>query len=78
LTHSCFHSQAAAVLAEKRSRELDGATFRPEITALARALCSDGGYQSQPAWQRLSHQNKTKVQERLQEIKKMKEMDEVR
>ena len=71
------HSQAAAIQAERKSRELEGATFRPEITALARALYGGGDYQSQPAWQRLSAQSKTRTLERLQDMKKMKEMEEV-
>ena len=77
MIHDPGRCQAAAVKADRQSRELQGATFKPEITALARALYSGGDYQSQPAWQRLSSQNKTRMQERLQEIKKMNEMEEV-
>ena len=66
------------VHAERKSLELQGATFRPEITALARALCGEGDFQAMPAWKRLSQQKRTKTLERLQEMKHMQQLAEVR
>lgn len=46
--------QAMQIKAEREAKELEGATFAPEITRLAKALWSGGDLESQPAWQRLS------------------------
>lgn len=73
-------SKAQALKSEREAREMDGATFHPEITELAKALC--GGRSDDPdatpAWQRLTSAKRTAVLERLREMKEMKDQAEVR
>ncbi|GAX82985.1 hypothetical protein CEUSTIGMA_g10412.t1 [Chlamydomonas eustigma] len=70
-------SKAVAEQTQRESQKLQGVTFSPEITALARALCGEGDVESIPAWQRLSQQKRTKTLERLREMRSMKEKEEV-
>ena len=70
--------QAAMVRAERSARELDGATFVPEITRLAAALWSGGDLDAQPAWARLSAPKRARALERIREMRSAREEQEVR
>jgi hypothetical protein len=76
-------SKVALMKAEKEAQELNGATFSPIITPLARSLGnnrSSSFYESgpQPSWQRLSQANKNvRTMERLEDLRKMKEAQEL-
>ena len=69
-------TQAELLRQERTAQELQGATFAPEITALAKALCG-GGADPSRAWQRLSVSKKTKTLERLEELRQAREETEV-
>ena len=79
-------SKAALMRAEKEAQELNGATFVPVITPLARSLGKNrsssfyGIAESgpQPSWQRLGQANKNvRTMERLEDLRKMKEESEL-
>ncbi len=71
-------AQAEAQRAEKLAKELEGATFMPEITRLAAALWAGDDLDAQPAWQRLSANKRSKMLDRIREMKAAKELHEVR
>lgn len=53
-------------------KEVDGATFHPEVSQFANALWANANVA--PAWQRLSNSYKPKTKERLEMLKKEKEV----
>uniref|UniRef100_A0A7S0R6Y6 PFU domain-containing protein n=1 Tax=Chlamydomonas leiostraca TaxID=1034604 RepID=A0A7S0R6Y6_9CHLO len=71
-------SKAAAIRAERDAKELDGATFRPEITDLAKALWSGADLDSQPAWQRLSVNKRTKTLAAIRDMQRAREEAQLR
>ncbi|KAL6760366.1 hypothetical protein V8C86DRAFT_1773436, partial [Haematococcus lacustris] len=71
-------SKASMVRAEREARELDGVTFAPEITQLAKTLWSGGDLDAQPAWQRLSINKQAKMMERIRDLQKQREDGEMR
>ena len=70
--------QAEAVRSEREAKELEGASFQPAVTELARALWGEGNLGRNPVWQRLSNVNKAKMLERIEGMRKMREDQEVR
>jgi len=72
-------SKAQAIREERSAKELEGATFAPEITALAKALWRGGSgeLEAQPAWQRLSTSKRTKTLERIEDMRKAREHGEL-
>ncbi|KAF5842487.1 hypothetical protein DUNSADRAFT_6731 [Dunaliella salina] len=71
------NSRAVAERAEREARETEGATFRPEVSKLARALWSGGDLNSQACWQRLSVDKRSKTLEAIKELKANREKAEL-
>lgn len=71
-------AKAATIRAERAARELEGATFTPEITRLAAALWAGDDLDAQPAWQRLSANKRNKTLERIREMKGVREQMELK
>ncbi|KAG1654590.1 hypothetical protein FOA52_008737 [Chlamydomonas sp. UWO 241] len=72
-------SKVEVLKSERDAAELHGATFQPQITALAKALCGGGDpSEGSQVWSRLSNAKRTHTLERIKEIKEMQEAAEVR
>ncbi|MEW5317077.1 MAG: hypothetical protein WDW38_008408 [Sanguina aurantia] len=63
--------------AERDAAELAGATFHPEITALAKALYDGSGFEGSAAWQRLSKGMRGKTLERIAQLRTQQEVAEI-
>lgn len=65
-------AQEAKYKDEVTGKEVEGATFHPEVSQYANALWANA--KVAPAWQRLSNSYKPKTKERLEMLKKQKEV----
>eukprot|EP00955_Chlamydomonas_euryale_P102712 365441-Chlamydomonas_euryale.AAC.2 len=84
---ACMHTRqpgfystlgADALKSERAAAELDGVTFHPQITELARALCGADPEAPGTVWSRLSTSKRVQTLERLRDMKQQQEAAEVK